>query len=70
MLALPEAAPTGPHAPRSDRPPAPDRGHGQADRRPCLRAVRTDGGGDRDCARKLMRVKERILHGFYSIHYD
>ena len=28
---------------------------GQADRRPGLRAIRADGGGDRDCGGKGMR---------------
>ncbi len=35
--------------PREDRHPAPDRGHGRADRQAGVRIVRAEEGGDRDC---------------------
>ena len=51
MLSLAEAAPPSPHAARADGPGAADRGHRPADRRAGLRAVCSEGGGDRDCGK-------------------
>ena len=50
MLALHKQLPES-LAHTTKRPPCkrPDRGHGRADRCPGLRALRSDGGGDRDC---------------------
>ena len=49
MLALHKQLPESRHVSRKDRPAATHRGHGRADRRAGLRAVRADGRGDRDC---------------------
>jgi hypothetical protein len=38
-----------PNQPREDCHPAPDQGHGRADRQAGVRIVRADGRGDRDC---------------------
>ena len=60
MLALHKQLPESRQASRENRPAAAHRGHGRADRRAGLRALRADRGGDQDSGGEHYLMMERI----------